>query len=253
MGRVNEKVVLVTGAARGMGATHARLLVSEGAQVVVTDILDEEGEALASELGNAAIYVHQDVSEPKSWATVIAAAEATFGSLHGLVNNAGIASMAPIEQFPLDQWNRTLAVNLTGVFLGIQAALPAIRRAGGGSIVNVSSVEGLLGSPGLHAYVASKFGVRGVTKSAALEGAASGVRVNSVHPGLVTTGMSESLDAALFPIPMGRAADALEVSQAIAFLLSDDSSYMTGAEIVLDGGLTIGVPHKWAALEDLFA
>lgn len=130
MGRVNQKVVLVTGAARGMGAAHARLLVSEGAQVVVTDILDEEGEALASELGNAAIYVHQDVSEPKSWATVIAAAEATFGSLHGLVNNAGIASMAPIEQFPLDQWNRTLAVNLTGVFLGIQAALPAIRRAG---------------------------------------------------------------------------------------------------------------------------
>ncbi|MCP3475478.1 glucose 1-dehydrogenase [Bradyrhizobium sp. CCGUVB1N3] len=253
MGRVNQKVILVTGAARGMGAAHARFLVSEGARVVVTDVLDADGEALAFELGNAAIYMHQDVSDPKAWATVVAAAEATFGTLHGLVNNAGIASMAPIEQFPLEQWNRTLAVNLTGVFLGIQAALPAIRRAGGGSIVNISSVEGLRGSPGLHAYVASKFGVRGVTKSAALEGAVSGVRVNSVHPGLVATAMSESLDPALFPIPMGRAAEPLEVSQAVAFLLSDDSSYMTGAEIVLDGGLTIGVPHKCAALEDLFS
>ncbi|MCP3397203.1 glucose 1-dehydrogenase [Bradyrhizobium sp. CCGB20] len=253
MGRVNEKVVLVTGAARGMGAAHARLLVAEGARVVVTDVLDQDGEALASELGNAAIYVHQDVSEPTSWATVIAAAQATFGTLHGLVNNAGVTSRASIEQFPLDLWNRTLAVNLTGVFLGIQAALPAIRLAGGGSIVNVSSVEGLRGSPGLHAYVASKFGVRGITKSAALEGAASGVRVNSVHPGLVNTAMSERLDPALFPIPMGRAAEPLEVSQAVAFLLSDESSYMTGAEIVLDGGLTIGVPYKGAALEELFS
>lgn len=142
MGRVSEKVILVTGAARGMGAAHARLLVSEGARVVVGDIIDADGEALASELGNAAVYVHQNVSEPKSWAMAVAAAVSTFGALHGLVNNAGIASMAPIEQFPLDQWNRTLAVNLTGVFLGMQAALPAIRRSGGGSIVNVSSVEG---------------------------------------------------------------------------------------------------------------
>lgn len=253
MGRVSEKVILVTGAARGMGAAHARLLVSEGARVVVGDIIDADGEALASELGNAAVYVHQNVSEPKSWAMAVAAAVSTFGALHGLVNNAGIASMAPIEQFPLDQWNRTLAVNLTGVFLGMQAALPAIRRSGGGSIVNVSSVEGLRGSPGLHAYVASKFGVRGVTKSAALECAASGVRVNSVHPGLVTTAMSENLDPALFPIPLGRAANPLEVSQAVAFLLSDASSYMTGAEIVLDGGLTIGVPYKGAALENMFS
>ncbi|MEY9124708.1 NAD(P)-dependent dehydrogenase (short-subunit alcohol dehydrogenase family) [Bradyrhizobium yuanmingense] len=161
MGRVSEKVILVTGGARGMGAAHARLLVAEGAKVVITDILDNEGATFAAELGPSAIYVRQDVAQPGEWSQAIAAAEGKFGALHGLVNNAGIASMAPIERFPLEQWEKTLAVNLTGVFLGMQTALPAMRRAGGGSIVNISSVEGLRGSAGLHAYVASKFGVRG--------------------------------------------------------------------------------------------
>ncbi|MGY3443274.1 glucose 1-dehydrogenase [Bradyrhizobium sp. USDA 4473] len=252
MGRLNNKVIMVTGAARGLGAAHARLLVAEGAKVVITDILHTEGEALAAELGGSAVYVRQDVTQPEDWAKAVASAELGFGVLHGLVNNAGIANMAPLEQFPLDRWNETLAVNLTGVFLGMQAALPAIRRAGGGSIVNISSVEGLRGSAGLHAYVASKFGVRGITKSAALEAAASGVRVNSIHPGLVASPMAESFDSSLFPIPLGRPAEPQEVSQAVLFLLSDDSSYLTGSEIVIDGGLTVGVPRKCLAPENVF-
>ncbi|MBB4399131.1 glucose 1-dehydrogenase [Bradyrhizobium sp. ERR14] len=252
MGRVSEKVILVTGGARGMGAAHARLLVAEGAKVVITDILRKEGEAFAAGLGTSAIYLRQDVAQPEEWCQAIAAAESKFGALHGLVNNAGIASIAPIEQFPLEQWTKTLAVNLTGVFLGMQTALPAMRRAGGGSIVNISSVEGLRGSAGLHAYVASKFGVRGITKSAALEAAASGVRINSVHPGLINTWMTKDLDSSSFPIPLGRAAEPPEVSQAVLFLLSDESSYLTGSEIVVDGGLTIGVPYKCQAPESIF-
>lgn len=252
MGRLKNKVILVTGGARGMGAAHARLLVAEGARVVITDILHIEGEALAAKLGESTVYVPQDVTQPKEWAEAVASAERRFGALHGLVNNAGIANMAPIEQFPLDQWNKTLAVNLTGVFLGMQAALPAIRRAGGGSVVNISSVEGLRGSAGLHAYVASKFGVRGITKSAALEAAASGVRINSIHPGFIATPMTESFESSLFPVPLGRAAEPQEVSQAVLFLLSDESSYLTGSEIVIDGGLTIGVPRKCLAPENIF-
>ncbi|QHO77882.1 3-alpha-hydroxysteroid dehydrogenase [Bradyrhizobium sp. CCBAU 051011] len=252
MGRVNEKVVLVTGGAQGMGAAHARLLVAEGAKVVITDILHKEGEILAAELGTSAIYVRQDVAQPEDWCQAIAAAESKFGALHGLVNNAGIASMAPIEQFPLEQWKKTLAVNLTGVFLGMQTALPAMRRAGGGSIVNISSIEGLRGTAGLHAYVASKFGVRGITKSAALEAAASGVRVNSIHPGLINTRMTENFEPSSFPIPLGRAAEPQEVSRAVLFLLSDESSYLTGSEIVVDGGLTIGVPHTCPAPANIF-
>ncbi|MGY4403963.1 3alpha(or 20beta)-hydroxysteroid dehydrogenase [Bradyrhizobium sp. USDA 3315] len=252
MGRVNDKVILVTGAARGMGAAHARLLVAEGAKVAITDVLHTEGEAVAAELGGSAVYVRQDVPQPEDWAKAVASAELGFGALHGLVNNAGIANMAALEQFPLDRWNETLAVNLTGVFLGMQAALPALRRAGGGSIVNISSVEGLRGSAGLHAYVASKFGVRGITKSAALEAAASGVRVNSIHPGLVASPMTERFDPSLFPIPLGRPAEPQEVSQAVLFLLSDESSYLTGSEIVIDGGLTVGVPRKCLAPENIF-
>ncbi|QIG97848.1 SDR family oxidoreductase [Bradyrhizobium sp. 6(2017)] len=252
MGRVNDKVILATGGARGMGAANARLLVAEGARVVITDILHTEGEALAAQLGNSTIYMPQDVTQPKQWAEAVASAEGRFGALHGLVNNAAIANIAPIEQFSLDQWNKTLAVNLTGVFLGMQAALPAIRRAGGGSIVNVSSVEGLRGSAGLHAYVASKFGVRGITKSAALEAAASGVRINSIHPGFIATPMTESFESSLFPVPLGRAAEPQEVSQVVLFLLSDESSYLTGSEVVIDGGLTVGVPRKCLAPENLF-
>ncbi|VIO69255.1 3-alpha-(or 20-beta)-hydroxysteroid dehydrogenase [Bradyrhizobium ivorense] len=252
MGRVNNKVILVTGGARGMGAAHARLLVAEGAKVVITDILDTEGGALAAQLGGSAVYVRQDVTRSEEWAETVASTERRFGALHGLVNNAGIVNMASLEQLALDQWNKTLAVNLTGVFLGMQAALPAIRRAGGGSIVNISSVEGLRGSAGLHAYVASKFGVRGITKSAALEAAASGVRVNSIHPGFIATPMSESFESSLFPIPLGRPAEPQEVSQAVLFLLSDESSYLTGSEIVIDGGLTVGVPRKCPAPENIF-
>ncbi|MBC7443754.1 MAG: glucose 1-dehydrogenase [Ramlibacter sp.] len=244
MGRVQDKVVLISGGARGMGASHARRLLAEGAQVVIGDLLDDEGAALAAELGDNARYVHLNVTEEEDWTKAVTFTVETFGGLDVLVNNAGIASAAPIENFPIDVWNRTLAINLTGTFLGMRAAIPALSRRGGGSIVNVSSVEGLLGSAGLHAYVASKFGVRGITKSAALDVASLGIRVNSIHPGFIETAMTKSLDVNMVEIPLRRGAKPEEVSSLVLYLASDESSYSTGAEFVIDGGLTIGIPHN---------
>lgn len=227
-----------------MGASHARRLLAEGAQVVIGDLLDDEGAALAAELGDNARYVHLNVTEEEDWTKAVTFTVETFGGLDVLVNNAGIASAAPIENFPIDVWNRTLAINLTGTFLGMRAAIPALSRRGGGSIVNVSSVEGLLGSAGLHAYVASKFGVRGITKSAALDVASLGIRVNSIHPGFIETAMTKSLDVNMVEIPLRRGAKPEEVSSLVLYLASDESSYSTGAEFVIDGGLTIGIPHN---------
>ncbi|TFD29049.1 glucose 1-dehydrogenase [Cryobacterium cryoconiti] len=244
MGRVQGKVALISGGARGMGASHARRLLSEGAQVVIGDLLDDEGAALAAELGENARYVHLNVTEEADWTQAVTFTVETFGGLDVLVNNAGIASAAPIENFPIDVWTRTLEINLTGTFLGMRAAIPALSRRGGGSIVNVSSVEGLLGSAGLHAYVASKFGVRGITKSVALDVAPLGIRVNSIHPGFIETAMTKSLDVNMVEIPLRRGAKPEEVSSLVLYLASDESSYSTGAEFVIDGGLTIGIPHN---------
>ncbi|RFA12981.1 3-alpha-hydroxysteroid dehydrogenase [Subtercola boreus] len=243
MDRVSGKVALISGGARGMGAAHARLLVSEGASVVIGDLLDDEGQALASELGQHAEYVHLDVTDPAEWAAAVTTTLTRFGRIDVLVNNAGIANGAPITDFPLTQWQKTIDINLTGAFLGIQAVIPSLVEQKSGSIINISSVEGLRGSPGLHAYVATKFALRGLTKSVAVEVGASGVRVNSIHPGFITTPMTAGIAASQLQIPLGRAADPVEVSHLVLFLASDESGYSTGSEFVIDGGLTAGIPH----------
>ncbi|KAA9150355.1 glucose 1-dehydrogenase [Amycolatopsis acidicola] len=244
MGRVEGKVAIITGGARGMGASHARLLTAEGAKVVIGDILDDEGKALADELGAAARYVHLDVRSQEDWQRAVRTATDEFGKLNVLVNNAGIVNGSTIQQFDLERWQQILDVNLTGTFLGIQAVTDPMIAAGGGSIMNVSSVEGLRGSPWAHGYVATKWAVRGLAKSAALELARHNIRVNSLHPGLIRTPMTAGLPDDIIKVPLGRAADSNEVSTFVLFLASDESSYATGAEFVMDGGLTADVPHK---------
>ncbi|MBF6215043.1 glucose 1-dehydrogenase [Nocardia puris] len=244
MARLTGKVALISGGARGMGAAHARRFVAEGARVVLGDVLDDDGKALAAELGESAHYEHLDVREPEQWRAAVAAATERFGGLHVLVNNAGIVNGNLLVDFALEEWQRIIDINLTGTFLGMQAATPALIAAGGGSVVNISSVEGMRGSPGLHGYTATKFAVRGLTKSTALELAPHNIRVNSVHPGLISTPMTEGIPADFLQIPLGRAAQPDEVSNLVAHLASDESSYCTGAEFVIDGGLTAGVPHK---------
>ncbi|MFC8043586.1 glucose 1-dehydrogenase [Nocardia sp. NPDC057353] len=244
MSRLSGKVALISGAARGMGAAHARAVVAEGGQVVLGDILDEPGAALADELGDAAAYVPLDVRDPEAWSAAVRTAEERFGGLHVLVNNAGIANGNLLPDFELSEWQKIIDINLTGTFLGMRASVPLLNKSGGGSIVNISSVEGMRGSAGLHGYVATKFAVRGLTKSAALELAPQGIRVNSVHPGLIRTPMTEGIPEDFLQIPLGRGANPEEVSALVVFLASDESSYSTGAEFVVDGGLTVGVPHK---------
>ena len=244
MGRVDGKVAVISGGARGMGASHARILTGEGAKVVIGDLLDDEGKALADELGEAARFVHLDVTQPEHWEAAVATAVNEFGKLDVLVNNAGIVNGNALQNFALADWQRIIDVNLTGTFLGLQAAIEPMIAAGGGSIINVSSVEGLRGSAWAHGYVASKFGVCGLTKSAALELAPHGIRVNSIHPGLIRTPMTSGIPEDFLTIPLGRAGDPVEVSNFVLFLASDESSYATGSELVIDGGLVAGVPHK---------
>jgi 3alpha(or 20beta)-hydroxysteroid dehydrogenase len=243
-GRVAGKVALITGGSRGIGEACARALVAEGASVVITDVLDDPGKVLADELGEAARYMHLDVASADDWDAAVAFTLAEFGSLTTLVNNAGIANGAQLQKFDLGQWQRILDINLTGSFLGMQKTADPMIAAGGGSMINMSSIEGLRGTPWAHGYVAAKWAVRGLTKSVALELASQGVRVNSVHPGLIKTPLTEHFPDDLIPIPLGRPGTPAEVANFVLFLASDESSFATGAEFVVDGGTVQGIPHK---------
>ena len=239
--RLDGKVALISGGARGMGETHARAMVAQGAKVVLADILHAEGEALAAELGEAASFVHLDVTDRSQWAAAVAAAVGTFGKLNVLVNNAGIANFGTIGRYAPEQWDAVIAINLTGVFNGIHASVDALKAGAPSSIINISSTAGLKGYAALAGYSASKFGVRGLTKAVALDLGAHGVRCNSVHPGMVATPMTAGMPAAQAHVAMGRVGRPEELSQLVVFLASDESSYSTGAEFVADGGETAGL------------
>jgi 3alpha(or 20beta)-hydroxysteroid dehydrogenase len=249
MGRLDGKVALITGGARGMGKSHARYFVSEGARVVIGDVLDDKGKAVADKLGDACRYVHHDVTSEADWAAAVDATVAGYGKLDVLVNNAGVLHHASIADTSLADFRRVVEVNLVGCFLGVKHAIAPMTAAGGGSIVNVSSIEGFAGAAGLSAYSASKFGIRGVTRAAAQELGRHGIRVNSVHPGGVVTSMTLGNTAAFGDVdglafvnamPIPRFAEPIEISRLVAFLASDESSYSTGAEFVADGGILSG-------------
>ena len=240
MGRMDGKVALVTGAARGQGEAEARLLAAEGATVVLADVRDDTGRAAAGAIGDAASYVHLDVSDLAMWEAVVAGVVEAHGRLDVLVNNAGLFRTGSLLEGSLDDWRTIMDVNCNGVFYGMRAAARPMIAQGGGSIVNISSVAGLTGSGGSFAYGTSKWAVRGMTKSAAQELARHKIRVNSVHPGLIDTPMLLDLgrppDKLLRGVPMRRAAAPIEVAQVVLFLASDEASYVTGAEHVVDGG-----------------
>ena len=244
--RLKGKVALISGASRGMGASHARAVVEEGGMVVIADILDEEGEQLSSALGAAATFAHLDVTSPDDWRTAVARALDRFGALNVLVNNAGMVNSAPIDAYSLDQWNDVIAVNLTGAFIGIRAAMEALKSTAPSSIVNVSSTAGLRGYANLAGYTSSKFGVTGLTNAAALDLGVYGIRVNSIHPGVVATPMTEGMEINLDHVALGRVGLPYEVSKLVVFLASDESSYCTGGQFTVDGGDTAGLagPRK---------
>jgi 3alpha(or 20beta)-hydroxysteroid dehydrogenase len=246
-GRLEGKVALISGSARGIGEADARLFVAEGARVVMGDVLDVEGEKVASEIGDAASYIHLDVTDPDSWASAVSHAQERYGKLDVLVNNAGILRFNSIAETSLEDYEAVIRVNQIGTFLGMKAALPALRAAGGGSIVNISSTAGLEGMYGLASYCSSKFAVRGMTKVAAIEFGDDNIRVNSVHPGgtntaLVTAAGSEEPGSEDYvpAQPIKRIADPSEIAEMVLFLASDASGFCTGAEFVVDGGLTTG-------------
>lgn len=253
MGRVEGKVALITGGAKGIGAATARLLLEEGAKVVLTDI-DDAGRAVAEELDSTGTRIHflrRDVTDEAQWTEVVEQTVSTFGRLDILVNNAGVASTANVEDETLERWRWLQSINLDAVFLGTKAAIATMKLTGGGSIVNLSSIEGIVGDPSLPAYNASKGGVRIFTKSSALHCAKAGygIRVNSVHPGYIWTPMVEAVAAeggdidagraALTDLhPIGRLGTAEDIAYAILYLASDESSFVTGSELVIDGGYT---------------
>lgn len=241
MDGLQGKVALVSGGGSGIGEATSKTLAKYGVKVVVADINDESANKVAKEIGNNAIAVKLDVSDESSWNKAIAQTIEQFGSLNVLVNNAGIGSLASVEDESLEGWNRTVAVNQTGVFLGMKVGGKAIKEHGGGSIINVSSIYGLVGSFGQSvAYHATKGAVRLITKNAAIYWAKQGVRVNSIHPGFIETPLLGEIDRAplVGHTPFGRLGEPQEIANGIAFLASDLSSYMTGSEMVIDGGWT---------------
>lgn len=238
MARLQDKVCLITGGARGQGAAEARLFHAEGGKVWITDVLDEEGEALGSELG--AQYRHLDVRDEAAWASLVEEIVSVDGGLHVLVNNAGIFRANRMVDTPTEEFQLVMDINCLGVFLGMRAAAPAMMSSGGGSIVNISSLAGMRAAAGSLAYGASKWAVRGMTKAASVELARKGVRVNSIHPGLIETPMADEVgpsDRLVKRTPLGRIAQAEEVANMALFLASEESSYSTGSEFLIDGGL----------------
>jgi len=251
MGRLNDRVALITGGARGQGEAEARLFHAEGAKVVIADVLEEQGKALEQELGEGALFVRLDVSSQEDWSAAVAATLERFGGLHVLVNNAGILRMAPLLEMPLDDYMAVVHVNQVGCFLGMQAAGRVMVEGGGGSIINTSSIGGLWGIPGGSAYSASKFAVTGMTKTAAIELGAAGIRVNAIHPGIIDTDMVRdptlqganadgAADAVGGMLPAGRMGQPEDIAALALFLASDESAFCTGSSFVADGGNTAG-------------
>jgi len=243
MGRLDGKVAIVTGGARGQGEAEARVFVREGAKVVIGDVRTEPGEALAAELGDDAVFVRHDVADEVAWESVVEVARERFGGIHVLVNNAGIGHTAPLAKHTVADYERVVAVNQTGVFLGMRSVVGPMTDAGGGSIVNISSGAGLRATKYMIAYAASKYAVTGMTAAGALELARYGIRVNSIHPGVVDTPMlGDFFDAANSALvrttPLRRMASPEEIANVALFLASDESSYMTGAHVPVDGGIT---------------
>lgn len=242
MSRLSGKVAIITGAAQGMGASHAKRFIEEGAKVVLTDLNEEKGAAFAQELGENALFVKQNVTSEEDWKNVIAKAEEAFGPVNVLVNNAGITYAKSILDLSLDDYMKIVNINQVSVFLGMREVVASMQKAGGGSIVNISSINGLVG--GAVGYTDTKFAVRGMTKAAALNLSGYGIRVNSVHPGVIATPMIMQEDAKAKieefakHIPLKRVSQPEEVSQLVVYLASDESSYSTGSEFVVDGGLT---------------
>jgi NAD(P)-dependent dehydrogenase (short-subunit alcohol dehydrogenase family) len=264
MGQVEGKVAIITGGASGIGAACAATLARDGAKVVVTDLDDGRGQSVVERIcgaGGEAFFLHQDVSLEESWPGVIDATERRFGRLDVMVANAGIGILCRAIEMSLADWRRQTAVNLDGVFLSVKYAVPAMRRAGGGSIIIMSSVAGLRGSAGLAGYCATKGGVRLFAKAVAMECAAAGdgIRINTVHPGVIDTPIWTKLPAstgsnvpidpnevARTGVPLGRAGQAQDIANGVLFLASDASNYMTGAELVIDGGMTGGARPRWS-------
>ena len=244
--RLENKVAIISGGSRGMGAYEAELFVQEGAKVVVGDVRDDEGRALVEKIGAGAIYAHLDVTSEDDWAIAVKEATDRYGKLDILVNNAGISARGTIEETTVEDWDRVMGINAKGVFLGTRAAIPEMRKAGGGSIINISSQLGLVGmAESSPQYQSSKGAVRIFTKSTAIQYASEGIRVNSVHPGPIVTPMTEARrsDSAVQQvmvsrIPLGRYGESEDVAYGVLYLASDESSFVTGSELVIDGGWT---------------
>ena len=240
-GRISGKIALITGGARGQGRQEAERFAAEGATVYITDVLDDVGAAAADELGDAVAFLHHDVTSEDDWAAVIAGIIEQHGRIEILVNNAGIFSMTAALDTSIEAWNQMVAINQTGVFLGIRDVGRVMCKQGSGSIINISSIAGLTGVGRAHAYAATKWAVRGMSKSAAIEFAAHGVRVNSVHPGIIDTDMLRefggNIERITESIPMGRTASADEVANVVLFLASEEASYCSGHEFVVDGAM----------------
>lgn len=247
MNRLEGKVALVTGGARGIGEGIVRRFVAEGAKVLITDLLDEPGEALASELGDAAVFLHQDVTSREGWVEAVSAAEAAFGRLDTLVNNAGVLFFSGFEQYSDQQIDTLMDVNIKGVIYGCQAAIPAIERAGGGAIVNMSSADGIAGANAVSVYCATKFAVRGLTRALALELGPRKIRVNSIHPGGIYTPLANPMnvskdvyDKSYWIYPAQYAGEPKDIAAAAAYLASEDARYCMGTELSVDGGMNAG-------------